>query len=45
MVMVTHEAREEGMQNALREINALRVTLGETQLIRIEDPAIKDEGL
>jgi homoserine dehydrogenase len=45
VVMVTHEAREEGMQNALREINALRVTLGDPQLIRIEDSAIKDEGL
>jgi hypothetical protein len=38
---MTHEAREAGMQAALREIEALSgpVTVGKTQLIRVEgDP-------
>ena len=43
--MMTHEAREAGIQAALKEIDALPVTQGKTQLIRTEDESIKDENL
>lgn len=45
VVMMTHEAREAGIQEALKEIDALPVTLGRTQLIRTEDESIKDANL
>lgn len=37
LVIVTHEAREEAMQRAVREIDALDVVEGSLQLIRMED--------
>jgi homoserine dehydrogenase len=45
VVMVTHEAREAGIQNALAELDSLPVTAGKTQLIRIQDESIKDHNL
>ena len=36
VVMMTHEAQEGAMQNALREIDALRVTMAPTRMIRVE---------
>jgi len=36
IIMVTHEARERDVQNALREINAQEIMKGEGLLIRIE---------
>jgi homoserine dehydrogenase len=35
--MLTHEAKEVNVRKALREIDALPVTAGETMIIRIED--------
>ena len=37
LVIVTHEAREEAMQRAVRAIDALDVVEGALQLIRMED--------
>jgi homoserine dehydrogenase len=37
IVMVTHKAVEKNMQTAMREIDALDVVKGKSQLIRIED--------
>jgi hypothetical protein len=34
--MMTHEAQEGPMQKALQEINALRVVVAETRMIRVE---------
>jgi len=42
IVMMTHEARERGVRRAIEEIEALPVTVGRTQLIRIEDESLKD---
>jgi homoserine dehydrogenase len=36
VVMMTHEAREGSMQKALQEINALRVIVDPTRMIRVE---------
>jgi homoserine dehydrogenase len=36
IIMITHEAREKDVQNALKEINALDIMKGEGLLIRIE---------
>jgi homoserine dehydrogenase len=36
VVMMTHAAQEGAMQNALREIDALRVTMAPTRMIRVE---------
>jgi homoserine dehydrogenase len=44
IVMMTHEAREGGVRRAIEEIEALPVTVGRTQLIRIEDESLKDAG-
>jgi len=45
VVMVTHEAQERGVRMALAEIDDLPIMAGKTQLIRIEDRAIKDANL
>jgi homoserine dehydrogenase len=45
VVMMTHGASESGVQKALKEIDELPVTLGRTQLIRVEDETIRGEGL
>jgi len=37
VVMMTHEAKEENVHRALREINRLRVILGKTMVIRVEN--------
>lgn len=37
IIMLTHEAREKGFQNALKEINRLEVVLDKSLFIRIED--------
>jgi homoserine dehydrogenase len=37
VVMMTHEAQEGSMQNALREIDALRVIVAPTRMIRVEE--------
>ncbi len=37
VVMMTHEASEGSMQKALQEINALRVVVAGTRMIRVED--------
>jgi homoserine dehydrogenase len=37
VVMMTHEAPEGSMQKALQEINALRVVVAGTRMIRVED--------
>lgn len=37
--MLTHEAREKNMQEALQEIDRLPTTVNKTVLIRIEDPS------
>lgn len=42
IVMMTHEAREGAVRKALREIESLPVTVGRTQLIRVEDEALKE---
>ncbi len=44
IVMMTHEAKEGGVRRAVKEIEALPVTVGRTQLIRIEDDSLKDSG-
>ncbi len=45
IVMMTHEAKESGIRNALKEIEALPVTVGRTQLIRVEDEKLRDRNL
>ncbi len=45
IVMMTHEAKECGIKNALQEIEALPVTVGRTQLIRVEDERLRDRNL
>jgi hypothetical protein len=37
--VLTHEAQEKNMQEALQEINRLPTTVNKTVLIRIEDPS------
>jgi homoserine dehydrogenase len=37
VVMMTHEAREESVNKALKEINRLHVILGKTMVIRVEN--------
>ncbi len=37
VVMMTHEAREESVRKALKEIDRLRVILGKTMIIRVEN--------
>ena len=37
VVMMTHEAQEGSMQKALQEINALRVIVDPTRMIRVEE--------
>lgn len=37
VVMMTHEAREESVHKALKEIDRLRVILGKTMVIRVEN--------
>ena len=37
VVMMTHEAQEGSMQKALREIDALRVIVAPTRMIRVEE--------
>jgi|YNPNPStandDraft_1061719.scaffolds.fasta_scaffold04268_8 homoserine dehydrogenase len=45
IVMMTHEAKEAGIRKALEEIEALPVTVGKTQLIRVEDENLRDRNL
>jgi homoserine dehydrogenase len=45
IVMMTHEAKEEGMRKALQEIDALPIMAGRTQLIRVEDEDLRDRNL
>lgn len=45
IVMMTHEAKESGIRDALKEIEALPVTVGRTQLIRVEDERLRDRYL
>jgi homoserine dehydrogenase len=45
IVMMTHEAREAGIAAAVKEIEAMPVTMGKTQLIRVEDDTIRDRNL
>ena len=45
VVMMTHEAREEGVQKALAKIDALPVTVAKTRRIRVEDEMIRDKNL
>ena len=42
--MLTHEAKEANVQNALKEIDNLPITLDKTVLIRIEDKYSTFEG-
>ncbi|MGQ9857258.1 MAG: homoserine dehydrogenase, partial [Thermodesulfobacteriota bacterium] len=44
IVMMTHEAREGAIREALKEIEDLPVTMGKTQLIRIEDDSLRDSN-
>jgi homoserine dehydrogenase len=37
VVMMTHEAKEESANQALREIDRLNVILGKTMVIRVEN--------
>jgi homoserine dehydrogenase len=45
VVMMTHEAKEEAVRRALKEIDSLPVTVAPTQVIRVEDESIKDANL
>lgn len=45
IVMLTHEAREKDVQNALANMSRIDVVLGRTQVIRIEDRRDADQSL
>jgi predicted amino acid-binding ACT domain protein len=45
IVMMTHEAQEQGVRKALMEIDDLPIVGEKTRLIRVEDKAIRDANL